>query len=349
MLLTKEQRSRGIRRARGALLALALLAAVLWPLVAPGSPACAAGGPHAALVVDTGAKDYRYCVALDAPRVSGSHVIELAHDQLGLDYAFGFGGRAVCRLAGVGSTTGCLEPGEPFWAYWQGDDSGGWTTSSSGAADSAVGDGDVEGWSWGGGDTPAAHGAPPPTTFEAVCGSSTTPTPSPTPSPSHSPTPSPSPSPDASPGGGGPTPGGGDSQRGREASSGEPSPAASGPGSERPRVSGSGDEGVSSAGGRGSQKREGARDEEGDTSPSSEAQRQRTAPRESATAAPGAAAHRRATPEGRGGGVEPSTAPAAAESGSGPPPAGLGALLGALVIAGAGAAIARRRRGAADR
>ncbi len=58
------------------------------------------GGPHAALVVDTGQQATSYCVALDASSVSGTRLIELASEQYGLAYRLGFGGRAVCMLVG---------------------------------------------------------------------------------------------------------------------------------------------------------------------------------------------------------------------------------------------------------
>ena len=91
------------------LLAAALLVGAAWvgvlaPAAVRSAPACASGGPHAALVVATGAGTPRaYCVALDAPEVSGLHLIVLAHEQHGLSYAFGNGGLAICQLAGVGS------------------------------------------------------------------------------------------------------------------------------------------------------------------------------------------------------------------------------------------------------
>ena len=46
-------------------------------LVAP-APACAAGGDSAALVVDTGGRATRYCVAMDEARLSGIELIEQA-------------------------------------------------------------------------------------------------------------------------------------------------------------------------------------------------------------------------------------------------------------------------------
>jgi hypothetical protein len=151
--------------------ALIALALSVSPAVAGESPACAAGVDHAALVIDTGARTTRYCVELDAPTISGLHLIELAADAYGLEYQLGFAGKAVCRLEGVGVDGGdCFDAFPDFWAYWRGDDSGGWTWSTIGAADTAVADGDVEGWSWGSGTDAASHQRPPRTPAASVCG-----------------------------------------------------------------------------------------------------------------------------------------------------------------------------------
>ena len=159
------------------------LGGVSVPAVLGGAPACAAEtGPHAGLVVVTSGGTSTFCVALDATEVSGLHLIELAHDQDGLSYSFGFGGQAVCQLDGVGPSGGdCFADYPDFWGYWHGDGSGGWTWASSGAASARIGDGDLDGWVWGTGDTPATHGAPPTLTIGDVC------TPSPSPDPSSKP------------------------------------------------------------------------------------------------------------------------------------------------------------------
>jgi hypothetical protein len=150
---------------------LILIASVLAPAIAGPTPACASdAGPRAALVVDTGSAVDAMCVALDGPSVSGLHLIELAASQQGLTYAFGFGGEAVCRLAGTGPTGGdCFADYPAFWGYWRGDGNGGWSWSSTGPGDRIVGDGDVDGWVWGAGDTGSTHDRPPATTAAAVC------------------------------------------------------------------------------------------------------------------------------------------------------------------------------------
>ena len=105
-------RSRGYPRLATAVIAplgllLAPLAMAAALVAGPGAAtACATGTPHAALVVATGDQTLRYCVMLDGSSVTAIHVIELAHTQHGLEYRLGFGGQAVCRLAGVGSATG---------------------------------------------------------------------------------------------------------------------------------------------------------------------------------------------------------------------------------------------------
>jgi hypothetical protein len=153
------------------------------PAVLGDAPACAAAtGPHAGLVVVTSGGTSTFCVALDATEVSGLHLIELAHDQDGLSYSFGFGGQAVCQLDGVGPSGGdCFADYPDFWGYWHGDGSGGWTWASTGAGSARIGDGDLDGWVWGTGDTPATHDAPPTLGIDDVC------TPSPSPDPSSKP------------------------------------------------------------------------------------------------------------------------------------------------------------------
>jgi hypothetical protein len=186
---------------RGLVAAALIVGSALGGLSAPAvlstAPACAAAaGPHAGLVVVTSSGTSTFCVALDATEVSGLHLIELAHDQDGLSYSFGFGGQAVCQLDGVGPAGGdCFADYPNFWGYWHGDGSGGWTWASTGAGSARIGDGELDGWVWGTGDTPATHDAPPTLTIDDVC------TPSPSPDPSSKPPASHHPS-----GGGGPAP-----------------------------------------------------------------------------------------------------------------------------------------------
>jgi hypothetical protein len=148
----------------------AVLLASLFPASIELAPACAGESARAALVVDTGESVHRFCVVLSDAEVSGLELIELAGEQHGLSYRFGFGGDAVCMLAGVGpGGDDCFEDYPDFWGYWRGDGSGGWGWSSSGAGSTTVGDGDVEGWSWGSGSNGESHPPPPPTEFPSVC------------------------------------------------------------------------------------------------------------------------------------------------------------------------------------
>ena len=156
-----------------------------------GACASAGGVGHAALVVGTGSQTFRFCVGLDAASVSGIHLIELAHSQDGLQYRLGFGGLAVCQLAGVGPAGGdCFAKYPSYWGLWIGDGSGGWTWSGSGAGSVQIRDGDTEGWTWGTGDSGATHPRPPATTIASVCGD---------PSPTVGPTATHPPPPDADP------------------------------------------------------------------------------------------------------------------------------------------------------
>jgi hypothetical protein len=176
-------------------IALAICAGALAPVAAAPTAACAGESPRAALVVDTGDSSFRYCVELDDESVSGIELITLAGEQHDLSYHLGFGGQAVCMLAGVGPTGDDCFAGYPdFWGYWRGDGSDGWTWSSSGAGSTTVEDGDVEGWAWGSGDGPDEHPMPPHTEFDDVCRQKPAPEeaePEPSPQPSPSPQPGP--------------------------------------------------------------------------------------------------------------------------------------------------------------
>ncbi len=153
-----------LRRALRTLLAGALLSLPLGGM-APGLPAsvaCAATTERAVLVVDTGSSEMSFCVAIPSGGTSGIGLIKLAHEQHGLDYSLGFGGNAVCKLAGVGvDGDDCWADYPDFWGYWHQSASGSWTWASSGASSYTVHPGDVEGWSWGSGQDGSTHQQPP--------------------------------------------------------------------------------------------------------------------------------------------------------------------------------------------
>ena len=157
-------------RIRLSLVSAALLLGAL-PVALYAPAACAGEAPHAALVVDTGESELSLCVELPDASVTGIELIRLAGEQHGLQYTFGYGGEAVCQLAGVGPEgDDCFADYPDFWGYWRGSESGGWTWSPTGAGTTSVEAGDVEGWSWGSGQDGSSHQQPPLTTFEDVCG-----------------------------------------------------------------------------------------------------------------------------------------------------------------------------------
>ena len=113
-------------------IALAVVLGAIAPVLAAPGIACAAaasGGPHAALVVDTGAASHgvlrragRGLRERDAPGRAGDL------QQYGLTYRLGFGGRAVCMLAGVGATgDDCFGSYPNFWGYFHGTGASGWS------------------------------------------------------------------------------------------------------------------------------------------------------------------------------------------------------------------------------
>ena len=170
--LRPPRRAPGSARLGVAPLVLALTLGGLAPMLVAPPPACATTGNSAALVVDTGGRATRYCVAMDEARLSGIELIQLAARQYGLDYRLGYGGAAVCRLDHVGIEGGeCFTDSDAFWGYWRGT-GGGWSWSSTGAASTVVEPGDVEGWSWGTGRDGSTHPSPPATSYASACGSS---------------------------------------------------------------------------------------------------------------------------------------------------------------------------------
>jgi hypothetical protein len=170
------------------------LAPVALPAATGAGAACAAGTPHAGLVVDTGSRVLELCVELDATSVTGLHLIELAASQHGLQYGFGLGGQAVCRLDGTGPAgEDCFSEYPDFWGYWRGDGAGSWTWSGTGPASASVHAGELDGWVWGTGDTGSSHDAPPTVSITDVCVPEPSPDPPATSAPTTS-TPAPRPS-----------------------------------------------------------------------------------------------------------------------------------------------------------
>ena len=172
---------------------LALCLAATFAAAGLAVPALAATS-QAVVIIDTGGSS-RVAVISFTGTISGYRALELAGANPET-YGFAGQGAAICRLDGVGndpSGSSCLgTPDDPrYWAYYRSTDrASGWKYSASGAGNTAVNDGDVEGWRFGVGGAPR---------FESFCDAvgcappsapATDPAPAPTPVPSGAATPS---------------------------------------------------------------------------------------------------------------------------------------------------------------
>ena len=165
-----------MRKAWAALVAAACLA----PLAAASSPPAAgaqAPAPHrAAVIVDTGDQLKRVCVRFPESSISGAEALRRANVQP-VFRTFPGKGEAVCALCGTGcradeSCLTCDRSGR-FWAYSRAPaGSSSFHLSGSGASNTRVRDGDVEGWRWSKGQAPAYA------SVEQVCGGPPAATPS---------------------------------------------------------------------------------------------------------------------------------------------------------------------------
>lgn len=72
-------------------------------------------------------------------------------------------GYFVCRINGKPPGDPCqrTSPADAYWSYWHGRPGGGWTYSSTGAADYHPTPGTVEGWAFGAGTPPSSPPAAP--------------------------------------------------------------------------------------------------------------------------------------------------------------------------------------------
>jgi len=145
---------RGRRRlvAASALLALALLLTAGWLDRAAAS--------EAAVVVRHGDGSMTYALVI-FPEAEISSFELLDRSTLSLTtVAFGGLGDAVCALDGEGCPVGdCRQrlcqtgdPDSPFWQFFRQGESGAWVFQPLGASAARVRDGDVDVWSWTGGD-----------------------------------------------------------------------------------------------------------------------------------------------------------------------------------------------------
>lgn len=111
------------------------------------------------------------CVSFDEDEISGYELLQRA--GLSLETRFEGGGGIMCRIEDVGCSISdcfCECPGGDecvYWSYWHLVDSE-WQYARLGATSYRVGDGDVDGWSWGPGNLSSAV-EPPPVTFEQIC------------------------------------------------------------------------------------------------------------------------------------------------------------------------------------
>ena len=122
------------------------------------------GSHRAGLVVQKGPTEtITACVRFDETTVDGLALLRRA----GLDVVTGTAGGTVCKI----DNTGCpadscftCTPNNDYWSYWQLTD-GDWAYATTGAGDTRVSEGDVEGWRWGQGTPPLLMD------FNAICGS----------------------------------------------------------------------------------------------------------------------------------------------------------------------------------
>ena len=168
---------------RAHLVLLLLLALLILPPMLQ-----AQAGNRAALVVDFGDRVATQCVAFSESEISGYELLVRA--GLNVEVEAGGMGAAVCRLDDTGCPSNdcfCQCSGGDdcvYWSYWH-QSGGTWQYSAVGASAYQVGDGAVEGWTWGPGSPDQAI-PPPDLSFADVCAPAATATsaPSATPLPS---------------------------------------------------------------------------------------------------------------------------------------------------------------------
>lgn len=132
------------------------------------------------------------CIAFDEVEVTGEELLRRSGLPVVLDFSFGMGA-AVCKIGDDGCD---LSQGEEcfcqcrgldcqYWAYFTGDDEGGWQYLGVGATGHLVGDGSMVGWRWVTGSSLDEEDASPPPSrrFEEVCTEDTSPVTTPSPSP----------------------------------------------------------------------------------------------------------------------------------------------------------------------
>ncbi|MGI8857339.1 MAG: hypothetical protein ACR2JW_16470 [Thermomicrobiales bacterium] len=160
---------------------------------APVQPARAAGAAGIVIRHSNGRLVYAL-VPLAGDGMTGAEALQKAGLDLNVSVGGSFG-VAVCTIDGEGCQSPkedcfCKSYGDPalYWHYYQRNADGSWRTSALGAGNRILHDGDVDGWSWTGGDSNL-----PPVTLEqiaaAVQSTGATPTPIPAPAVSTAPAP----------------------------------------------------------------------------------------------------------------------------------------------------------------
>lgn len=149
---------------------LVVILAALVCLAAVGSqPSRAQAANHAGIVVQLGDGSVTTaCVSFDSDQITGYDL--LLGSGLSVEASFDAMGAAVCSINGTGcSVDDCFCNFPPdYWSYWQ-SSGGSWTYSNLGASSSSVTNGEVEGWSWGGGNPPSVSPS-----FEEICSNALT-------------------------------------------------------------------------------------------------------------------------------------------------------------------------------
>jgi hypothetical protein len=114
------------------------------------------------------------CLEFSETMITGLELLQRAEVDVNVDDTNQIG-VAVCRI----DNEGCSFPGEPcfcqcldspctFWSYWQLTAGDAWGSSSMGAANREIHDGDTDGWVWGAGNTTTSN-PPPAASFNEIC------------------------------------------------------------------------------------------------------------------------------------------------------------------------------------
>ena len=134
------------------------LAAAASSTSASSTSAAADGMNHAAVVIDTGDGNVRkLCLAFPEAEISGIEALQRVDTRPHRFETFNGKGSGVCMLCGVGCASGdCFCDKSNYWAYHRaGPGEPQYRTSSIGASNTVVRNGDVEAWKWGPGTPPA--------------------------------------------------------------------------------------------------------------------------------------------------------------------------------------------------